>query len=121
MVLKALSQISENERAEIVDACGQDLQAVEALLSRGVRSASALSEQLAARLVAAGGKRIRPYLLCLSYHSFRADQTQAARASREDLQTLAAVAEWVHTATLFHDDVLDASPVRRDQASAHML
>ncbi len=98
-----------------------DLTEVEKKLQSGVRSSLSLPRELAERLVLAGGKRIRPLLMCLTYRSLKSDRTLLERASASDLHTLAAVAEWVHTATLFHDDVIDASPTRRGQPTAHTL
>lgn len=102
------------------DALGRDLAHIEEKLAAGVRSSLTLPRELGDRLVKAGGKRIRPLLMCASYRSFQG-RNLSDRCTLEDLHTLAAVAEWVHTATLFHDDVLDASPTRRDLPSAHML
>ncbi len=99
-----------------------DLEDVEKKLLSGVRSSLHLPEVLADRLVRAGGKRIRPLLMCLTYRSLKhSRQDLSDRASHSDLTTLAAVAEWVHTATLFHDDVIDASPTRREHPAAHVL
>lgn len=100
----------------------QDLNAVEGLLKSGMSSQLQLPQALAHRLVMAGGKRIRPYLLCLSYRSLSQNSPSATPfVSATDVHCLAAVAEWVHTATLFHDDVLDNSPTRRGQSAAHTV
>lgn len=66
-------------------------------------------------LVKAGGKRIRPLLVCLSY----------AMVSKEDFKkdiiVMAAIAEFVHTATLFHDDVIDEGQERRGKPTANKM
>ena len=121
MPLKVLEPHSEAEKDHLANLCESDLESIEELLRQGVRSSSSLPKELGQRLILSGGKRIRPYLLCLTYHTFKARDPHRNRVSALDLHTLAAVAEWVHTATLFHDDVLDASPSRRDQPAAHIL
>lgn len=120
MSLRVLERPGHAESEALSELCEQDLQAVEELLWNGVRSSAYVPRDLARELVRAGGKRIRPYLTCLSYRSFDG-QKHKSRVTPRELHTLAAVSEWVHTATLFHDDVLDASPVRRDKPSAHIL
>ena len=100
----------------------QDLEAVESLLHAGVRSSLSLPRELSERLVASGGKRIRPLLVTLSYRSVHNSLgSKMARATLTDLHQLAAVAEWVHMATLFHDDVLDHTHERRGQKTAHTI
>lgn len=98
-----------------------DILCVEGLLDRGIKSEDKVPQELAQRLLQAGGKRIRPLLLCLVYRALEKDPRFSPRGTLNDLHTLAAVAEWVHTATLFHDDVLDNSPTRRNLTAAHVL
>src|SRR5689334_16049785 len=68
---------------------------------------------LAASIVAAGGKRLRPLLTLAAARlcGYRGDRHVA----------LAACVEFIHTATLLHDDVVDESALRRGQASANAL
>jgi octaprenyl-diphosphate synthase len=101
----------------------EDLSQVERILEQGVGSSLAVPQELSKKLVAAGGKRIRPYLMCLTHRSIAksAITGPSPRGTLQDLYTLAAVAEWVHTATLFHDDVLDSSPTRREMPAAHTI
>ncbi|MDL2207285.1 polyprenyl synthetase family protein [Desulfovibrio sp. OttesenSCG-928-M16] len=70
------------------------------------------SRAVAAHLLAAGGKRLRPLLTLLCGRAFGADD--------ESLYTLGAAIEMLHTATLAHDDVIDNSPLRRGKAAAHI-
>jgi octaprenyl-diphosphate synthase len=94
-----------------------DLQACNRLIIEKMHSPVALIPQLAAHLVAAGGKRLRPLLtlatarLC-GYPAYPAGERHV---------TLAACVEFIHTATLLHDDVVDDSALRRGQASANAL
>src|SRR5690606_2565220 len=70
---------------------------------------------LADHLVAAGGKRLRPLLtVAAARASGAADDIGAAHK-------LAAAVEFIHTATLLHDDVVDASDMRRGKVAAHLI
>ena len=90
-----------------------DLTAVNELILRHMHSPVELIPQLAGYIVAAGGKRLRPVLTLASaslcgYHG-------------ENHRMLAAVVEFIHTATLLHDDVVDESDLRRGLASANAV
>jgi octaprenyl-diphosphate synthase len=89
----------------------EDLARVDALIRRRLDSDVALVRQVAEYLVAAGGKRLRPALLLLAC---------GAVGSRSEARLpLAAVIEFIHTATLLHDDVVDASELRRGRTTAN--
>jgi octaprenyl-diphosphate synthase len=92
----------------------EDLARVDALIRRRLDSDVALVRQVAEYLVASGGKRLRPALLLLA--------TGAAgyrgEAGDQRLE-LAAVIEFIHTATLLHDDVVDVSELRRGRNTAN--
>lgn len=90
-----------------------DLEACNRLIVDRMQSEVALIPQLAAHIIAAGGKRLRP-LLTLS--TARLCGYRGARHVK-----LAACVEFIHTATLLHDDVVDESALRRGQASANAL
>ena len=79
-----------------------------------------LIPQLAAHLIAAGGKRIRPLLTLAAARlcGYPGDPEQAAAARHVGL---AACVEFIHTATLLHDDVVDESQLRRGLASANAV
>ncbi len=91
----------------------QDLQAVNALIQTSLRSDVALINQLGHYIINSGGKRLRPILLLLSARHFN--------YSGNFHITLATVIEFIHTATLLHDDVVDASELRRGQKTANNL
>jgi octaprenyl-diphosphate synthase len=91
----------------------EDLQATNRAIVARMDSPVALIPQLAAHLVAAGGKRLRP-LLTLA--SARLCGYQGDRHVQ-----LAACVEFIHTATLLHDDVVDESILRRGLASANAV
>jgi octaprenyl-diphosphate synthase len=90
-----------------------DMAAVNGLILRNMQSDVALIPQLAQYLIAAGGKRIRP-LLTLG-------GAQMYQGSMEKSYYLAAAVEFIHTATLLHDDVVDESFERRGQKSANLI
>jgi octaprenyl-diphosphate synthase len=94
--------------AELVAA---DMDRVNALILERMDSPVALIPQLAGYIVAGGGKRLRPMLTLGAAHlcGYRGDRHQA----------LAACVEFIHTATLLHDDVVDESALRRGRASAN--
>ena len=96
---------------------GQDLQACNRAVVAQMDSPVALIPQLAAHIVAAGGKRIRP-LLTLA--SARLCGYPGAGGGARHVQ-LAACVEFIHTATLLHDDVVDESLLRRGLASANAV
>ena len=88
-----------------------DLQRVDALIRTRLDSDVALVRQVAEYLVSAGGKRLRPALLLLA--------SGALGHRGENRYELAAVIEFIHTATLLHDDVVDASDLRRGRQTAN--
>jgi len=90
-----------------------DLERVNALIVTRMHSPVALIPQLAGHIVAAGGKRLRPMLTLASAHlcGYRGTRHIA----------LAAAVEFIHTATLLHDDVVDASELRRGRDTANAV
>ena len=90
-----------------------DLEAVNTEIIKRMDSPVALIPQLASHIVAAGGKRLRPMLTLASA------QMCGYRGHRH--VTLSACVEFIHTATLLHDDVVDESDVRRGLESANAL
>lgn len=90
-----------------------DLEACNRLIIERMHSPVALIPQLAAHIVAAGGKRLRPLL------TLAASQLCGYTGTKH--VALAACVEFIHTATLLHDDVVDESALRRGQASANAL
>jgi octaprenyl-diphosphate synthase len=91
-----------------------DLARVNALILERMQSPVALIPQLAGHIIAAGGKRLRPMLTLASSRlcGYRAGERHV---------TLAAAVEFIHTATLLHDDVVDASDLRRGLATANAV
>ncbi|MEO6138220.1 MAG: polyprenyl synthetase family protein, partial [Luteimonas sp.] len=86
----------------------------------------ALINQVAEYIISAGGKRLRPMLLLLaaravSPHHAPGTHDPAMPASDGDVRQLAAVIEFIHTATLLHDDVVDESDLRRGRNTANAV
>jgi octaprenyl-diphosphate synthase len=88
-----------------------DLRAVDGVLHDALDSDVGLIRQIAAYIIASGGKRLRPALLLLT--------ARACGYRGAQHHTLAAVIEMIHTATLLHDDVVDESALRRGHATAN--
>src|SRR3982750_2408225 len=82
-----------------------DMRAVDAIIRDRLTSDVALVRQVAEYIVGGGGKRLRPALVILSAGAFRYE-------GKHHYQ-LAAIIEFIHTATLLHDDVVDASQIDR--------
>jgi octaprenyl-diphosphate synthase len=91
----------------------EDLQAVDQLIGDCLHSDVALIDQLSHYIVNSGGKRLRPLLVLLAAHACRYEGDQHIN--------LAAVIEFIHTATLLHDDVVDASQLRRGNMTANAV
>jgi octaprenyl-diphosphate synthase len=92
-----------------------DMAAVDALITDRMDSPVPVIPALAEHLIAAGGKRLRPHLTVAA-----ARLCGAAAGSAEPLK-LAAAVEFIHTATLLHDDVVDGSQRRRGKVAAHLI
>jgi octaprenyl-diphosphate synthase len=90
-----------------------DLDRVNTLILERMQSPVALIPQLAGHIIAAGGKRLRPML------TLAAARMCGYRGNRH--VALAAAVEFIHTATLLHDDVVDASDLRRGLATANAV
>ncbi|TNE32714.1 MAG: polyprenyl synthetase family protein [Alphaproteobacteria bacterium] len=90
-----------------------DMKRVNQLILKHMKSDIPMIPQLAGHLIAAGGKRVRPLLAVAAAQMFDYDG--------EDHCKLASCVEFIHTATLLHDDVIDESEQRRGKASAHVI
>ena len=93
-----------------------DMQRVDGVIRARLRSDVALVRQVAEYIVAGGGKRLRPSLVLLAAG---AAGYPGERAGGELHYEMAAVVEFIHTATLLHDDVVDASELRRGRRTAN--
>ncbi len=94
-----------------------DMERVNSLIQTSLYSEVVLINQISQYIINSGGKRLRPVLVLLSANAF------AAKTDSETAHhiTLAAVIEFIHTATLLHDDVVDESELRRGKDTANEL
>ncbi len=92
---------------------GDDMKRVNALIQSRLHSDIALICTLGTYIIHSGGKRLRPLILLLS--------AGASNYRGDHHITLAAVIEFIHTATLLHDDVVDESATRRGQTTANKV
>ncbi len=90
-----------------------DMAQVDAVIRERLHSEVALIRQVSEYIIGSGGKRLRPALVLLSAGVFDYCGTQH--------HALAAVVEFIHTATLLHDDVVDESNLRRGRQTANAL
>jgi octaprenyl-diphosphate synthase len=90
-----------------------DMQAVNAMIHKRLHSEVELVNSVGHYIVNSGGKRLRPMLVLLSASAFN--------YQGNDHIKLAAIIEFIHTATLLHDDVVDASELRRGQQTANSI
>lgn len=91
----------------------QDMGIVDEVIRQKLHSHVALIRQISEYIINSGGKRLRPALVVLSAGSFG--------YTGQHQYSLAAVVEFIHTATLLHDDVVDESDMRRNKETANAL
>jgi octaprenyl-diphosphate synthase len=108
---------AEDALTSLVALLGADMEACNRTIVARMDSPVALIPQLAAHIVAAGGKRLRPLLTLASARLCG----YPGRSSGARHVKLAACVEFIHTATLLHDDVVDESVLRRGLASANAV
>jgi octaprenyl-diphosphate synthase len=99
------------EIQEVYQLIDADRQAVDELIKQRLHSEVVLINQIGHYIINSGGKRLRPVLLLLTARAFGYQGTHH--------HELAAVVEFIHTATLLHDDVVDGSELRRGKETAN--
>ena len=90
-----------------------DMAGVDALILSRMQSPVSIIPALADHIIEAGGKRLRPLLTVVA--------ARLAGARDDTALKLAAAVEFIHTATLLHDDVVDGSDLRRGKVAAHLI
>jgi octaprenyl-diphosphate synthase len=108
-----LSAADSNPHNAVTGLIGQDMLAVDRIITQRLSSGVPLVGQVSQHIILAGGKRLRPVLLLL--------MAGALGYQGSDHHKLAAVIEFIHTATLLHDDVVDDSQLRRSKPTANAL
>jgi octaprenyl-diphosphate synthase len=109
----ATAKPDQNPLDRLNDLLAADMAGVNALIIAHMQADVPLIPQLAGYLIAAGGKRIRPLLTLACAQLYGRHDTRA--------HPLAAAVEFIHTATLLHDDVVDESGERRGQKAANLV
>lgn len=104
---------TDNPVERLAAMLAQDLAATDRFIHDYMASEVALIPQIATHLVDSGGKRIRPLITLGGARLFG--------YSGDAHERLAAAVEFIHTATLLHDDVVDESAMRRGRAAAHKV
>jgi len=99
--------------ADVVELARDDMKAVDRLISTSLESDVALVSQVSQYIVTSGGKRLRPLLVLLAARALGYEGKQHIRS--------AAIIEFIHTATLLHDDVVDSSARRRGRDTANTV
>ncbi len=108
-----MSAATQHAQNTIALSIATDMDAVNAVIRQRLHSEVSLVNQIAEYIISAGGKRIRPVLVLLLANAY------GYRGSAH--HELAAVVEFIHTATLLHDDVVDESSMRRGRQTANAL
>jgi octaprenyl-diphosphate synthase len=109
----ALSPAPTASLAAAAAPMAEEMRQVDAVIQRRLASKVALIDQIANYIISAGGKRIRPLLVLLFSGAL-------GFVGRERFE-LAATVEFIHTATLLHDDVVDESGLRRGRRTANAM
>ena len=102
---------SSASTASVLNLIAGDMAQVDAVIAQRLASGVPLVAQVSQYIISAGGKRLRPSLLLLVCGALGYEGDQRFN--------LAAVVEFIHTATLLHDDVVDESTLRRGRATAN--
>lgn len=101
------------EMSAIRELAAEDMKAVDALILNRLQSDVVLINQVGHYIVNSGGKRLRPMIVLLAARALGYQGSQHVE--------LAAVIEFIHTATLLHDDVVDESDMRRNRDTANAV
>jgi len=96
---------------EVLEFVQSDFSAVDSLINEQLASRVPLVEKIADYIVNSGGKRVRPLMVLLASHALGQCDEGAVK--------LAAIIEFLHTATLLHDDVVDTSDMRRGKPTSN--
>ena len=109
------STVKTNELSQILAPIALDFKALDGVIRVRLASKVALIDQISGYIIQAGGKRVRPALLLLVAKALANGKETA------HILEMAAVVEFIHTATLLHDDVVDESTLRRGSETANAV
>ncbi len=108
-----LKPVREPSLDALLELVAEDMNGVNAVILERMQSKVALIPELAGHLIAGGGKRMRPMLTLAAARLLDYTGTRQHK--------LAAAVEFIHTATLLHDDVVDGSGTRRGKRTANLI
>ena len=103
-----------NQVSELINLCQGDLETINSIIIEKLGSKVPLIHEIASYLILSGGKRLRPLLTSCSFHLFEKNTN-----GNINHIGLAAAVEFIHAATLLHDDVIDESKKRRGNLSVN--
>ena len=103
-----------DEVTKLTQLCHEDLESINTLIIEKLDSNVSLIKEIASYLILSGGKRLRPLLTACTYHLIQKNIN-----SEKNYIGLAAAIEFIHAATLLHDDVIDESKKRRGNLSVN--
>ena len=102
--------MTANEALNLVK---DDIEKVEQFLKNDIKTSVPLINEVILYLLSSGGKRLRPVFLALS--------ARMCGYKGENIPAMSAVIEYIHTATLLHDDIIDGAKYRRKRPTANSL
>jgi octaprenyl-diphosphate synthase len=102
-----------DKKQVIIDAVREDLALIETALKQNLTPYLDLVTQVAGHILFSGGKRLRPLLMILS--------ARICGYDKDDLYKYAVIFEYLHAATLLHDDLIDGAKLRRGRPAAHLV
>lgn len=108
-----VSVMAQSKTQSFYQVIASDFARVDEIIRQQLVSDVPLVEQIAEYIISAGGKRLRPLLVLLAGN--------AVGKKGDDLCLLAGLIEFIHTSTLLHDDVVDASGLRRGRSTANAI
>ena len=112
--LNKQDDIFNQKISELIALCQEDLESTNHLILKKLNSKVPLIHEIASYLILSGGKRLRPLLTFSSFHIINKQDV-----INKNYIGLAAAVEFIHAATLLHDDVVDESKKRRGNLSAN--
>ena len=112
--LNNLNKSFNNEINKLTTLCHEDLESINTLIIEKLDSNVPLIKEIASYLILSGGKRLRPLLTACTFHL-----VNRKKDNDKNYIGLAAAVEFIHAATLLHDDVIDESKKRRGSLSAN--
>ena len=112
--LNNLNKNFNNEVNKLTTLCHEDLESTNTLIIEKLDSNVPLIKEIASYLILSGGKRLRPLLTACTFHLINRKKDNS-----KNYIGLAAAVEFIHAATLLHDDVIDDSKKRRGSLSAN--